>query len=326
MLYEKDVFRPISWRWQRATQLADANERVGKGDDHWIKDARKYLLHSNKQQKGAMNNTTKKIESRRSEMALFDKYPAIHQAQTMFKECGFYRLITEAYLTAKQTVEQVAISVGLDPEIIAVYEALFFDVRNRLDTVFVVSRLVPRLHQGTMDASDQDTFMKAVAYYQGSGLLDAILRRRLDDPEKQRQIGGMTLQELSMNGTIASMIRSPNQYNAHEVIEETPVFQQLIAHYKALGATPDNPDAAGQIEEASAKITETMNFSLMSAGTPSVNNMNVRVADIIKGLAEGKESVTTDVQTVKKVAPAAIVEVQPKTIKPPVKKVGKEKP
>ena len=165
--------RPLDWRWRRASLgKVPTNRRGRRIDDSWVRRARRHLA--------ALAPRPEARRRRRSPLAA-----AIDAARALRSPVGIEtRDELEARLLAGQDDVTVAARCGLDPGVVAAYEALFFEVRAYLDCTDAVLILAigPRL-------VDPDGGGRWAAYFGGPVMVDALLGRRGDPDAPADDVG-----------------------------------------------------------------------------------------------------------------------------------------
>ena len=102
-----DVSKKPNWRWKAAEFLAERSRHPYKTDEQLIRNATKYLRTSDEQ-----------------------RFPLIHASHAIYKEDGLLRAEIEARIVAEQTDDEIAKRCRISADLVKVYEALFFCVRE----------------------------------------------------------------------------------------------------------------------------------------------------------------------------------------------------
>jgi hypothetical protein len=195
--YQKyNVFREPDWRFVRVLSLCDRHESPGRctrRDDIYIKQMRNFLLRWRNR-----DNNDEREE-------LLWENPGLYYAWKIYEnreiQPATYNII-EARLLARQTPEEIAATFGTIKETIEWYEALFFNVSDKLDhrdwvTTQVLLPAVLRRHGQMPIESDiggvapnliayankdysichpfLDSSMKLFAYFGGKYLVDSLI-------------------------------------------------------------------------------------------------------------------------------------------------------
>jgi hypothetical protein len=157
-------FRPLDRRWQLAAYFHRHGRRRGRRwADPWVLRAWRYLRALRRA------GAPELITPARRDPALVAAL-ALRSGAELFR-----RLAVEATLLAGMTDLEIAYRTGLPEEVIAAYEALFFDVRARLVATDHIVFLVvgPGLYDGS--ALDPALVIKHLAYFGGPLVADALL-------------------------------------------------------------------------------------------------------------------------------------------------------
>jgi hypothetical protein len=121
-------FRPPDWRWLRATginnrtQLSTTRKRDAAPGYMWIRRAVRFQVEYDR----ARND-----QVARSELA--GNRPALYWAHHLHTQEPTMKAAVQAYILARQNDFEVGYRCGLAPEIVEAYEAIFFNVREKLN-------------------------------------------------------------------------------------------------------------------------------------------------------------------------------------------------
>jgi hypothetical protein len=157
-------FRPLDRRWQMAAYFDRNGRRTGrKWADPWVLRAWRYLRAVRRA------GTPERLPPARRDPALVAALALRSDVEPL------RRLAVEATLLAGMSDSAIARRTGLADEVIAAYEALFFDVRARLEATDHLVFLVvgPSLYDGS--ALDPARVIKHLAYFGGPLVADALL-------------------------------------------------------------------------------------------------------------------------------------------------------
>jgi hypothetical protein len=156
--------RPLDRRWQMAASFDRQGRRTGRRwADPWVLRAWRYLRAVRRA------GTPERLPPARRDPALVAALMLRSGAEP------FRRLAVEATLLAGLSDGAIARRTGLPDEVIAAYEALFFDVRARFEATDHLVFLVvgPGLYEG--GALDPARVIKHLAYFGGPLVADALL-------------------------------------------------------------------------------------------------------------------------------------------------------
>jgi hypothetical protein len=165
-----DPFRKLSWRWQRAQQLVNDGEPISaKTDDAWTRRAAKYL------------QAQARCKTGHQRAALLRRMPDIIVAHQL-SEQEEIRWLAEARLLAEQDVAEIARHVGVEPAAIIAYEALFFNVLDRLKCVDYIAFAAfgRKYHYDKLTMNDKDVLLRMFAYFGGAPILKFLAPYILD--------------------------------------------------------------------------------------------------------------------------------------------------
>jgi hypothetical protein len=157
--------RPPSWRWLRAVDLADNRKPADEVDDEWVRQALRFCLQLRRSL----------AEEAREELA--QDMPALYQAHRLFTAPpSFQRWEIEAWLLTDEPVGQIGLKTDTSPEVIDVFHAVFFHVRDRLQAHGYIRHQVigPKFPFGLTE-DDVDVILKMYAYSGGPFVLDLLV-------------------------------------------------------------------------------------------------------------------------------------------------------
>ena len=167
-------FRVPNWRWLRAAgylageQLAPTRKRDGVPGYRWVKRAAQFQRALER----CAGNQLALHRLAESDSAIFWAYWAHEDTNSMM------RWQIEAHLLARATDWEVAFSAGVHPSIIEAYEALFFNIRERLNhTGYIMHCAIGPAAQRGLAAREFDTLWKLYGYFNGPAMLQALITK-----------------------------------------------------------------------------------------------------------------------------------------------------
>jgi len=156
---EANPAHPADWRWQRAVvRVETKSRRQLRADDEWVRRATRYL---------------RKLRKGFDRAVRLD--PDLAAAQQLAGRHSLNRCEIEARILARQPANEVAAKCRLATCAIEVYEKLFFDVRDRLDTPSWITHQVlgPKTWQ-PLERDDIEWVWKGLGYQYGAEVLDEL--------------------------------------------------------------------------------------------------------------------------------------------------------
>lgn len=154
--------RPVNWRWLRAVRFADRNAapvELGRFSDATVKVAFQYLQ--------ARKNAGNDFET------LSVEHPRLHRLHRTYNPDGdesgaMHRWMLEAMIMSGQNHKDIATYFRMTNEDVLLYESLFFDVRDRLDSPgFIMAEVLDVVIRGAFDELESDKWWKALGYFGG---------------------------------------------------------------------------------------------------------------------------------------------------------------
>lgn len=160
-------FRPVDWRWQMARLLREQSRRVSRRrDDEWVSLAKRFQTDL------ALCTSDWQL------LDLAEKYPGVADAHHMRENSGAEcpRWEIEARLLAEDRVENIAARLSIDPRAVRAYEALFFNVQDRLAAQsWIVHTVMGRSIYANLTERQFDLLWKMYGYFGGPYVLDALV-------------------------------------------------------------------------------------------------------------------------------------------------------
>lgn len=117
----------------------------------------------------------------------------IYWAHQLYHDDSPTRWAMEAYLLSRETDAQIGFLLGCPPEVVEAYEALFFDVRSKLQHPDYIINVVigPQIHQG-LGSRDIGALWKLCGYQGGPYVVDELIgkcRSREKSARRPEQTG-----------------------------------------------------------------------------------------------------------------------------------------
>jgi len=124
---------------------------------------------------------------------LFRQYPDLFQACALYFRKGLPRCTLEARLLAGQTSVEISNTMGIDASVVDVYEATFFNVRDRLEDMDWILQYAIPCPFDRPGKSNPQTMIMLGAYFNWPGLMDALLTETGPGSADRRTGRGLTL-------------------------------------------------------------------------------------------------------------------------------------
>lgn len=194
--YRDNPMRPPHWRWQRAVEIDGGGFRATRALDgpegfYWIRRALRI-----KRRYAAAGNQSVALYS----LMLRDR-PMYWAYRIWLEDKKPTRWGIEARLTAGESIEQIANKLGTDPEIVAAYANVFFDVREKLDKMdYVVNVIMADSVSRGLQERHYDLLWKMIGFTGGEHALDAVISKSLpvQKPANADQVAGF-FQDFAVN-------------------------------------------------------------------------------------------------------------------------------
>ena len=176
--YSFSIDRAPDWKWQRVKGIRDGSQPGAtvaldtRDGATWINRALDFLT-SYECDSNPLSNTE-----------LISVYSDIYQALRIFEDdSSLFRWELEASVLANVEAAEIAVNVGTTEDVILAYEALFFDVRERLDRQSYIRNYVIGSDLQAINYKDYDKLWKHYAYNNGGyEVLKAVMNRSINPP------------------------------------------------------------------------------------------------------------------------------------------------
>lgn len=166
---ENNPSRDPAWRWKRAqsivnnTGLPTTRRRDGVLGYKWINRAKTFLRE--------YNECTTEVHK----AALAERRPAIFWAYRTWIEDSPRKASIEAQILARSDDYAIAFRAGMPPEVIEAYEALFFNVREKLNhRGYILHTVIGPALQQSLTEKDYRVLWKVYGYFLGPYIVDAL--------------------------------------------------------------------------------------------------------------------------------------------------------
>lgn len=164
-------FRALDWQLQLARQIVEHDLPQPRHRDHPALGVAVLFLRADA-----------RCRSDRDRARLQERLPALLEARRLAEEDAPLAWEVRARVLAGQTDDEIAGRCGVSPDTIHLYEALHFNVRDRLDAPdWVASRVIgPGLWRG-FTGEEMGKLWMAVGFYGGPLALDAVIEATLEN-------------------------------------------------------------------------------------------------------------------------------------------------
>lgn len=147
--------QPPDWRWSRARRLADNGLTPSRArDDRFVRTAWRFLKR------------LRRFDIKAEEQLETD-YPELYEAFRIHDDGqSGIRWVFEAGVMANQPVEELAVYLRVDVQVLRLYEVMFFDVRDALpNRGSIISNVLYPFMTNSVSPRDPDIFWKVIAYF-----------------------------------------------------------------------------------------------------------------------------------------------------------------
>lgn len=197
-----------TWRWDLVCAMVEDESPPSRNEDDEL--VRKGY-HFKKRERKARNLS--------DHQALKREFPDMYRAYQLWKNWDSERWLIEAGALTEISHNSLSDFVGHPPEVIGLYEELFFNIRPRLKSKgYVLNRiLMPAIDRG-LDQRDHDLMLKTVAYFSGWDNFVEFLQCGPLSDKARGWIATSFQDKLLKQGWSAAHRLNINNYNAIEVM------------------------------------------------------------------------------------------------------------
>lgn len=294
-LRKESPFRPPDWRWQKAKLLREQNRRVTRRrDDEWIATARTFQTEA-----ARCRNDWDLLE-------LAERYPALVDARSMYEQDGSqaFRWELEARLLSRDSADRIAHRLAISTDVVRAYEALFFNVQDRIDNRgYIVHAVLGRSIHAGLSERQFDLLWKMFGYFGGPPVLDVVVDTFADSgPASSSDKAKAWLEDdqrfsLSRKAAIAARTIPVNSYTQPQILEIAQKYYEIEKASSSGGSnvviqmlndvmtslpwsvangTVDNPlpVMSGQIDGFAAELRVDEILALPAGRTPDLATMS----------------------------------------------------
>lgn len=281
-----DALRARDWRWQYITFWIEKGKRMKRTSlrrsfTYQCRD--KYVLTGFKHfddYLARINPNAKPNDLRR---CFGCNNRNVQQAHHIFTTNRSTRWAIEALIVGNSTVEDIAAKLGVAPATIEFYEALFFDVRDRLhNTLWVATELLSPETSGT-PALEHDFVWKAMAYHYGIEAFWAMLTMADVSEDMHAKLESLRKSQCRKNLVRATLLRPVNSYTAHEIIDEHIQEKGLEIQERRLPMEQKAADGLAGLGDAAQQIIGVLQQgNLLRKSSGEQGAIECRVVEVMR--------------------------------------------
>lgn len=217
-----DPIRSPSWRWQYAEELVKAsNGEDSLSDifllsepDHYVRRAAEFI------DSYFSDDPISRLNALKNNQDIFLAYRLYQHPESHF------RALFEARILAGESDEEISKKTGADPDAIAAYHALFFDVRDRLDKIdFIVQHIIGPVVNDGIQEKNFEAIWKLFGYMAGPKVLDVLVYRfnpNVLQPESYEEVANFFKSDynftIQLKAALAARTIPANRYHAAEIL------------------------------------------------------------------------------------------------------------
>lgn len=235
-------FRSPDWRWQRAVALVDRPEetrpasrfRDGASSYKWIHAATRFLREYN-------------LAERQNEFAILaEKHPSIFWAYNIWLSDNPTKTIVEAHILARSDDRYIAFRCNTTPDVIHAYEAMFFNVREKLHhrSYILNSVIGAEIHNG-LSEREYGLLWKLYGYFLGPHIVDAMEAKFVNPiwcnspADLNAAVMDDAINTLKFKAAVAAKTVPVNQYTQLAILEAFTKFIEIERNTDSAGKAQD---------------------------------------------------------------------------------------
>jgi hypothetical protein len=232
-----DPLRRVDRRWRRAVYLVENNRRVSpRRDDPWVRAAARFC------------RALRRCQDEEARQALARRLPALSQAHALYAgPPSLARWHLEARLLTPESFGQVAAKCATTPEVVEAYEAVFFSIRDRIDSEgYILHVAIGRKQYAGLREADVGVLLKRHAFGGGPAALDALIdyyEHPPEVPERPEQLAPGELRALRAKLLTRAWIALDTLPPDGKAMKRLDVLRDAAAVFRGgrgLGDDPDN--------------------------------------------------------------------------------------
>lgn len=232
-------FRQTDWCWQRAKSIAEnvglptTKRRDSPQGYKWIRQAVTFIQR------------LQQVESDRDRALLAEQQPDFFWAHWIYTtEANPQKYSIEAHILAQESDYDIGFRTGIAPAVITAYEALFFNVRDKLrHQQYILNCVIgPDVHQ-TITEQKYFLLWKLYAYFLGPFVLEA-LESKFSNPTwcgDANDVGAAVIEDaigtLKLKAALAAKTVPINQTTQIALMEQFTKFVEVERNSDSEGKT-----------------------------------------------------------------------------------------
>ena len=254
----ENPFRPPDWMWLRATEVVNgegrrpSRQRDGLKGFKWINRAIRFI------------RAYRQCDTEQRKADLAHRSPEIFWAYWCWSSTtNVQKHLIEAHLLARSDFYSIGRRCGMTPGMIEAYEALFFNVREKLEHRSYILNCVmgPAIHRG-LSEREHDLLWKLYGYFLGPYIVDA-LESRFANPvwcSTPEGVGAAVLDDaigtLKLKAALAAKTVPVNQSTQMALMDQFTRFVEIERTTDSAGK------AQAQVLEHIAAMMTTLPFAV----------------------------------------------------------------
>jgi hypothetical protein len=266
-LSPRNPFRPLHWRWERAGEAIKERSLSRNNDGVWVRRAYRFRRH---------------LQTSQGEAALAilaDEMPDLYWAHQLYvkktsagdtaSQEGHLTGEIEARLLADQSHAAIADRFGIEAGTITAYEAIFFNVSDRLKhkSYIVHNAIGGRVHHGAQER-DVVVLWKLFGYFYGPAMLDALCEMVVNPTRPEPGAGLLPTMVDATHDTItrrALLAAQTMKLNGFNEVDLITAFLKISEQGRGSGTGNTSGGTATYTENVHAMLTSMRQYFAVGA-------------------------------------------------------------
>lgn len=208
--------RKRTWRWDRVESLGKSGRKPTKADDADVVRGLEFWTRWK-----AINEISDPLKFDEAEAALDADFFDCRVAFDWFSSCSFERWAVESLVVANEDRDRIALEANVPVEVVRMYEALFFDVRDRLGCEILTRGVLfaPAVVKGS-PPTDHDLLWKHLAFERGAPLLRSLWSTPELDASVTQVLHDIAVSRIIRNAAAAQFVRAVTKESAGEITQD----------------------------------------------------------------------------------------------------------
>ena len=280
--------RSPQWRAERVEQILHQQGRRWHADHD-----DETTIHAARFKAALLTLEAQELTSFELQRVLYHRFRAVTLAYAI--SASDVRIVVEARILARQTNEEIISGTGGTPEVIELYEQLFFNVRDRLmNKDYIHTVVIGQTAQSGLEQLTYEQKMKLVAYQGGAALLEQFLHGSPvlpSDDDTGAYLDHAIQNNLRIQAFLTTRAMQPSKFDVRDVINTNLSYIQSNQRESASNQQSEWIGEFVNIVRKRTPIPRGSAADAIPADSPlrnySVGFVELRAAEQLRAASEG---------------------------------------